>query len=100
MSQRLYLLRCSNCHFKKLTDGSDLANFVEVKTCVDCSGTRRFKCPQCGYLLKAVKANVETKTKSQKEIEKIREQEKLKKQERQEERRRRLKVQREAENTE
>jgi len=88
MAQRLYLIYCSHCHFKKLTDGSDLANFVEVKTCKDCGGARKFKCPQCGRLAKATKANIGTQTESQKHIEKIRAQQELEKEKRKKDHRR------------
>lgn len=72
MSVTIYLLFCSNCHFKKLTDGSDLVNLNEVKTCKTCGGFRQFKCPKCGFLLKATKAPANTKSSSVKAIEAIR----------------------------
>ncbi len=61
MSVRLYLLRCDICGFRRFTDGSDLKDLIEVKTCRQCSGGRRFKCNKCGYLMKANKVNVPTK---------------------------------------
>jgi len=94
MSEQLYLLHCSHCGNKKLTDGSGLSGLVEVKTCKDCGGARRFKCPKCGYLMKVGKANTSTKTESQKHIEKIREKEKLRRESIEKERTRRLKEKR------
>ena len=72
MSVSLYLLYCQHCAFKKITDGSDLANFKEVKTCRDCGGARQFKCPGCGYLLRATKAATATVTDGKKHLEKMR----------------------------
>lgn len=60
MSVKLYLLFCSHCSYKRTTDGTDLANLREVKTCKSCGGSRQFKCPQCGYLIRATKANTDT----------------------------------------
>jgi len=76
MSVKLYLLFCSHCSFKKLTDGSDLANLVEVKTCKDCGGSRQFKCPHCGYLIRASKALQATQDESALHIQKLREEKK------------------------
>ena len=86
---QLYILYCNNCSFKKLTDGSDFVNYVEVTTCVSCAGGRKFKCPKCGYLMKASKAGVSTKTKQQLALEKLRKQqeEKLKKEKQDQEKR-------------
>ncbi len=72
MSVSLYLLYCQHCAFKKITDGSDLADFKEVKTCKDCGGARQFKCPGCGYLLRATKAATSTVTAGKMHLEKIR----------------------------
>ena len=79
MTIKLYQLFCSHCLYKKLTDGSDLANLTEVKTCRDCGGSRQFKCNRCGFLLKVTKASVATTDESMKAMEKIREQEAEKK---------------------
>jgi len=64
MAVKLYLIFCSHCSYKKLTDGSDLTNLVEVKTCKDCGGSRQFKCPDCGYLMRVSKASQATKDSS------------------------------------
>lgn len=79
MAIKLYQLFCSHCLYKKLTDGSDLANLTEVKTCKECGGSRQFKCPKCGYLMRVTKAQVSTSDEAMKEMEKLREQEKDKK---------------------
>jgi len=62
MSVQQYILLCSFCGWKKLTDGADLGELVEVKNCRHCSGARQFKCPSCGRLVKAAKARVATVT--------------------------------------
>lgn len=69
----MYLIFCSHCSFKKLTDGSDLANFAEVKTCKDCGGSRQFKCPHCGYLMRATKALQTTEDESSKHLQQLHE---------------------------
>lgn len=88
MSDILYVLNCQHCHFKKLTDGSDLVNYVEVKTCQSCSGSRRFKCPKCGYLMKVSSANVKTVNSSQKFLDLLKSKETEKKKKLEEELRR------------
>ncbi len=57
-----YILFCHVCGWKKLTDGSDLQNMVEVKTCSHCSGARQFKCPGCGRLVRAAQVRTSTTT--------------------------------------
>ena len=71
MSIKLYQLYCEICNWKKITDGSDIGDMVEVKTSPIPGGvpkidketkkvvvpktqkqTRRFKCPKCGRLVK------------------------------------------------
>lgn len=73
MAVKLYLLFCSNCSYKKLTDGSDLANLTEVKTCRDCGGSRKFKCPKCGYVIRVSKAVQVVEDESQKAVKALRE---------------------------
>lgn len=75
MSVKLYIILCGNCNYKKLTDGSDLAFLNEVKTCKDCGGSRQFKCPKCGYLMRARKAPVETTDAAMKQLQILRDQE-------------------------
>lgn len=71
----MYMILCGNCSYKKLTDGSDLAFLNEVKTCKDCGGSRQFKCPKCGYLMRARKAPVATTDAAMKQLQILREQE-------------------------
>jgi len=66
-----YILFCHVCGWKKLTDGSDLQNMVEVKTCNHCSGARQFKCPGCGRLVRAAQARTETVTDGQESAKKL-----------------------------
>ena len=66
MSVKQYILFCHVCGWKKLTDGSDLQDMVEVKTCNHCSGARQFKCPGCGRLVRAAGARTATRTDGQK----------------------------------
>lgn len=89
MSVKLYLLFCSHCSYKRTTDGSDLSNLREVKTCTTCGGARQFKCPQCGYLMRATKANTDTQDKSMIAHKKLQEQQKerFKKQSKEQQRR-------------
>ena len=74
MVQRLYQLFCQHCNFKKLTDGSDLANYTEVRSCQSCAGGRQFKCAKCGYLMKVSRASTNTMTDEMKALEKLRDQ--------------------------
>ena len=80
MSVQHYILLCSVCGWKRLTDGTDIDDLVEVKNCRHCSGGRQFKCPSCGRLVKAAKARVATVTDADKKakelLEKAKEREK------------------------
>ena len=82
MSEKLYLIYCSNCNTKQLSDGTDLAarGLMEVKTCRSCGGLKQVKCPNCGFLAKITKAKVQTADESMKHMEKIREEQKEKQQ--------------------
>lgn len=82
MTTRLYLLLCNHCKYKKLTDGSDVAFLTEVKTCKDCGGSRTFKCPKCGYLLRTTKAPISLMDAGRKGLVDLRQQEEEKKNER------------------
>ena len=66
-----YILFCHVCGWKRLTDGSDLQNMVEVKTCNHCSGARQFKCPGCGRLVRAAQARTTTVTDAQESAKKL-----------------------------
>lgn len=73
----LYIFYCDICNFKKITDGSDLADFLEyVRSPIQktlpkldkdnkkrISATtydlpKRFKCPKCGRLIRPKKLKV------------------------------------------
>lgn len=70
MSVKLYLLLCDYCGYKKITDGTDAKDLIEVKTSPIMTKIptldpitqktspahfknqkKRFKCPKCGRLL-------------------------------------------------
>lgn len=70
-----YVLHCSNCPFKRLSDGNDLSDLIEVPRCSPMKGIPKqdkrtlktvapkemrrpklFKCPRCGYTLKGFRA--------------------------------------------
>lgn len=55
MSTTKYILMCNHCSYKRWTDGTDLDDLVMVETCKSCSGSKKFKCPECGYLIKPIK---------------------------------------------
>jgi hypothetical protein len=70
MSVKYYQLYCEICHYKRLTDGTDIQDLVPVKTSkIQCelpfidpltkksvvppyrAQKLRFKCPQCGRVI-------------------------------------------------
>lgn len=53
MSQQ-YLLSC-DCGFRRMVDGSAeaTADLREVTLCAKCKGAKTFKCPGCGFVVKA-----------------------------------------------
>jgi hypothetical protein len=50
-----YVLRCESCGFHRVSDGSQeaTADLREVILCPKCNGPKTFKCPGCGYVVKA-----------------------------------------------
>jgi DNA-directed RNA polymerase subunit RPC12/RpoP len=70
MSVKTYLLHCQYCGYKRLTDGSDVKDLIEVKTSPIMTSIpvldpatgktiaakfkdqkKRFKCPKCGRIV-------------------------------------------------
>lgn len=55
MSVSKYILKCHTCGYKRWTDGTDIDDLVMVETCKSCSGSKKYKCSGCGYLIKPIK---------------------------------------------
>ena len=73
MTNTILQLRCGKCQFRAtINNAEELKNFVAVASCVSCNGAKQFKCPKCGYLVKAVKININPVSDSQKHLEKLR----------------------------
>lgn len=79
MSVKTYLLFCQYCSYKKITDGTDVKDLIEVKTSPLMTSIpkadpitgktiaaqfknqkKRFKCPKCGRLIFPKKIKDET----------------------------------------
>jgi hypothetical protein len=49
-----FLLKCDICDFRRWSDlGDDIKDLVSVNGCKNCGGPRKYKCPGCGYIVKA-----------------------------------------------
>jgi len=50
-----YLLKCDICEYRRWSDGSEesLADLRPVVLCPKCNGPKTFKCPGCGFVIKA-----------------------------------------------
>lgn len=69
MSVKLYRLLCQHCNWRRITDGSDVSDLVEIKQSkiqqtlpkLDSAGkfveskfvgrSRKFRCPKCGHVV-------------------------------------------------
>ena len=81
MSVKLYQLFCDTCSYKRITDGTDVADLVELSTSPVPGGVpyidpytskvinpppspqkKKFKCPNCGFVIQArqIKKNEHT----------------------------------------
>jgi len=55
--QIYYILKCTCKWWRKcLGTTESLKDLVEFKPCTTCHGPRKFKCPKCGKIVKAVRA--------------------------------------------
>jgi predicted RNA-binding Zn-ribbon protein involved in translation (DUF1610 family) len=82
----LYQLYCDNCHYKKITDGVNIDDLIQVKKSklqkdmpkLDPSTNKTikplfkeqkktFKCPKCGFSIRARKIKTEEAVSEQKE---------------------------------
>lgn len=55
--QVFYILKCTCKWWRKcLGTTESLKDLVEFKPCATCHGPRKFKCPKCGKIIKAVRA--------------------------------------------
>ena len=52
MTQKNYDVRCEHCHFRKQGSLEEFQQLIPVQGCNSCGG-HRFKCPNCGYLIRA-----------------------------------------------
>jgi DNA-directed RNA polymerase subunit M/transcription elongation factor TFIIS len=78
--EKKYILHCNKCPYKRITDGTDLEDLIQVKTVdlqrglpkLDPEGktviqqppkkrTKIFRCPKCGFSLKAYSLDNGTK---------------------------------------
>jgi len=50
-----YIIKCETCSFTRWSDGSEesFADLRPVTLCPKCKGPRNFKCPGCGFVVKA-----------------------------------------------
>jgi len=50
----MFILKCKKCQWYKKTLGTkdELKGLVEFKPCANCHGIRKFKCPDCGTIIK------------------------------------------------
>ena len=74
MDDQIYVLHCNKCNFKRFSNGNDINDLLLVKqssiprniprldpvkkkafTAPEKSRTKMFKCPKCGYTVKAYK---------------------------------------------
>lgn len=72
MSEQHFVLICQHCNFKRVVSSSELSEFREVVTCKTCSGAKKYKCPECGYLIRLAKAPLSTVPDSIKHLERLR----------------------------
>lgn len=52
-----FILRCIKCRWARMSTGvsADLADLREIKGCANCGGSRKFKCPKCGQIVKLLR---------------------------------------------
>ena len=57
MIQVYYLLKCVPCKWWRKWSGmpDDVKDLVEFRPCTSCHGPKKFKCPQCGKIIKALR---------------------------------------------
>lgn len=62
MSTVYFLLKCNKCGWGRRSTGlsEDLKTLSEVKTCNNCGGARKFKCPKCGQIVKMIRVKNDT----------------------------------------
>lgn len=49
-----FLLKCDHCEFKRWSDlGDDIKDLYQIGGCKNCGGPRKYRCPQCGFVVKA-----------------------------------------------
>ena len=62
------MLQCSNCNYRRFSDGTDIQDLVEVKTCQSCGTlSKKFKCPGCGHVIKGKRVQAEDPTDNQRQ---------------------------------
>jgi hypothetical protein len=52
----MFLLRCDHCDFRRFLPGEsseETKDLVPVEGCKNCGGPKKYKCPLCGYVVKA-----------------------------------------------
>jgi len=52
-----FIIRCPKCRWARMTSGisTELQDLREIKTCNNCGGPRKFRCPKCGQIAKMVR---------------------------------------------
>ncbi len=55
MAENVYYLKCDHCNYRRWSDGSyeSIQDLKEVVLCPKCHGPKKFKCNQCGFVIKA-----------------------------------------------
>lgn len=54
-----FLISCKRCKWFRKSTGltEDLKDLVEIKKCNNCGGVKKFKCPKCSNIVKALRVN-------------------------------------------
>lgn len=87
MSDFSFLIRCDHCKFKKRVNTVEEIDLTPVTICSSCSGSKKYKCPSCGYVAKLVKQSNSNITRAHLALDRLRQQLKERKVELEEEKR-------------
>lgn len=57
MERKDFILRCKRCDWIRYTDGfsKEVEDLHEYKKCSTCGGPRKFRCPDCGNMVKMIR---------------------------------------------
>jgi hypothetical protein len=59
MEQQQFMCRCLRCRWVKVSENGheDFKDLVPMNNCPTCGGPRKYKCPQCGRMVRALPLN-------------------------------------------